>query len=846
MPPEVLDQDTTEQQGETQAPQMPEFAAGELGPFDYSVHPFLELNEEEKNELQALCRQCAKRDTAARRMEVEQAWEARLFKRGYQYLLPRRGGGWEFPGATTGFGAKSQMNRAQLLETNVYGAHCDILTSALVRDIPQCRFEPFNPNYAPDVTAAQKAEDFKEIFARNNDLRGVHTQVADYMCTDGRVLFYTGLVLDGQRFGFEDPELDNPVTEEDETTGAPPSENVEEGQEEAQAENDSPVKSGRKPRARELVRCFGKLEHKLPINTQSIHECDFVLAFMDVHESSAKARFPWVADKIKPGSQGVSEIELDRIARLNCALALEGSYVTGDAFNKDVTIQYCWLRPSAYMGITKDAVKARFFQDAPDGMLAVWAGNQLAFARNEGMDDHLWVLQSQPGSGQNRRALMTSVLSVQKRLNNWIDLLNDFFIRTVPQKWMDSQAFNVEAIQKQSNIPGGVGPFVRVPGTPVSELIFVEPTPTHQPTLPEFIQFFFSDYPEMLSGALPSLFGAESNTDTVGGISMQRDQALGRLASPWGALQWATSVYHRQAVQQAAKCREKLGQTSLSESVPGKGPVTVEIADLKGNVLCFPETDSNFPETWVQRSSRFQQLISEAGANPWIAKLLSVPNNMKVAKDAVGLEELEVPEADALDKQQGEFELLLKTSPLPNPKVIQAQQQFEQAMAQATAQGQQQQFAQTAPQVLQAIQGLPQQISSVQVAQDASEDHDSEALACFLWMNGPEGRKFKRGTPDEQASFENVHLHWQDHTDMSAKLKAQNEQPAKPPSESVSAAVDKMPPRLAAQLLGKYYGIDANPTDFAEQDATETEQKITEKAADFGHGVIAPGPSPVK
>jgi hypothetical protein len=410
-------------------------------------------------------------------------------------------------------------------------------------------------------------------------------------------------------------------------------------------------------------------------------------------------------------------------------------------------------------------------------------------------------------------------------------------------KWMDAQAFNVPAVQKQTNVPGGIGEFQRQPGTPVNELIFIEPTPTHQPTLPEFIQFFFSDYPEMLSGALPSLFGAESNTDTVGGISMQRDQALGRLASPWGALQWATSVYHRQAVQQAAKCREKLGQTQISESIPGKGPVSVEISDLKGNVLCFPETDSNFPETWVQRSSRFQQLISEAGANPWIAKLLSVPNNMKIAKDAVGLEELEVPEADALDKQQGEFELLLKTGPVPNPKVLEAQQQFEQAMAQAKAAGQEQQFAQTAPQVLQQIASLPQKISSVQVAQDASEDHETEALGCFIWMNGPEGRKFKRGTEDEQASFENVHLHWQAHTEMAAKLKAQQEQPQKPPSESVSVAVDKMPPNVGAELLSKYYGIQAKPEDFMAQDAAETEQEITKKAADFGHGVIAPGPA---
>src|ERR1700722_520295 len=228
---------------------------GQLGPFDYSAEPFLELSDEEKNAVKKLIRDCSKRDTAARRMEVEQAWEARLFKRGYQYLLPRRGGGWSLPSPTTGFGAGKQVQQAALYETNIYGAHCDIVTSALVRDIPQCRFEPFNPSYDPDITAADAAEDYAEIFARANDLRMLHTQAADYMCTDGRVLFVTYTVLDGQRFGYEDPEDDNPVVPEDETTGAPESPNEDEGQEEAKELNDSPLdgsevgkKTGRKPR----------------------------------------------------------------------------------------------------------------------------------------------------------------------------------------------------------------------------------------------------------------------------------------------------------------------------------------------------------------------------------------------------------------------------------------------------------------------------------------------------------------------------------------------------------------------------------------------------------------------
>lgn len=854
--PETDAQSPAAQGGESLEDQL-----GQLGPFDYSAEPFLELSDEEKNAVKQLIRDCAKRDTAARRMEVEQAWEARLFKRGYQYLLPRRGGGWYLPSPTTGFGPGRQIQQAALYETNIYGAHTDIIASALVRDIPECRFEPFNPSYDPDITAADAAEDFAEIFSRANDLRALHTQAADYMCTDGRVLFVTYTVLDGQRFGYEDPADDDPLAPEDETSGVPESPNIEEGQAEAQALNDSPLLDGdddaaadggsvaiparkRKPRAREITRCYGKLEHKVPIQTQGQEEMDFIQAFSDVFVGVAKGMFPWVADQIKPGGQGTSETELDRIARVNCALALPGTYVTGDSFNRDVTIQYNWLRPSAFMEIdNKQGLRDSIMAKCRDGMLAVYAGDTFCYARNESMDDHCHVLQCFPGSGQNRIALMSKVLSLQKRLNNWLDLLNDYFIKCIPRTWYPEPMVDVAAVTSGGSSPGDCKPYQFQNGVEMKNAIVVEDTPQPNPMLWTVIQAFFTDFAEMLSGALPSLFGAESNTDTVGGIAMQRDQALGRLSSPWGALQKATATYFRQAVQCAAACREKLGQTTLMQSVKGK-TISVDASALKGKVLCFPETDSNFPETWTQRQSRFQQIMAEGQNNPAMQRMLALPKNMKIAKDAMGFTDLDVPEADSVDKQLGEFEILLKTGPQPNPAISQAQEQLTQHAQEAEQEGAQamRQFEQLLPQATAALKALPQQVSTIPVMQDASEDHATEAQVCMEWLISPEGRKYKRGTEEERAAWANVHLHWTEHNTMAQKLAPPP--PMKPPSESVSAAVDKMPPALAAQLLGKFYGIDANQKDFEQQDATETEQKITEKAADFGHGVIPPGNAP--
>jgi len=839
---------------QTTATPNPDFEPGELAAFDYSHEESLELSEPAKKELLSLCTKVARRDLLARRIEVEQAWEQELFKRGYQFLFPRRGGGWQLTSATTGNRNWSQLQSSGNYETNIFGALSDILTAALSRDIPKSRFEAADPDAGPDITAADKAEDFVEIFNRNNDLKNVLTQMADYLCTDGRILTYTRTVLDGQRFGFESPDEDSPVVPEDEGDADQPSDQSSETPEdseiaeentspesggderqEAATSESEPVKAKRKPLAREIVTVVGKLGHKVPINTQSIHQMDFVQAYWDVSTNLAKGYFPWIANKIQAGAGSIGEIGIDRLARINIAMAIEGGYQTGDTYNSECTITYTWLRPCGYMESQNVAVRDELFESCPDGLLAAYVGDELAFVRNECMDDHLTIEQALPGTGQNRASLMSKAVSAQRRLNNWIDLINDFFIKTVPSVWMDSKAFNLDAIASQTNIPGQRRPFVAQPGVDSQNLMVQEPMPTHQPALWEAIQFFFGDLMEMLTGGTPALAGSDTDTDaTYRGQALRRDSALQRLASPWGAMQKAVAGFSRQAVMCAARTRDKLGQTTLKQNIPGKGKVTLEVSDLKGNILCFPEADSTFPETWTEKASKYQQLVQEAPANPWIGKLLSLPKNMRIAKDASGLRNLDIPEADAIDKQIGEFEILLKTEAQPNPQIAQAQQQLLEAAKQAEAEGPEamMKYEEMAQQVAQQVQSLPPMVTTVPVMQDASEDHESEAQECFEKMNSPEGRKLKKLSPE---IWENLHLHWQGHVEMAQKLKPA--QPGKPPSESVTAAVDKMPPSTASQLLAKYYGIQATPQDFMEKQATDVEANITEKKA-------APGKTP--
>jgi uncharacterized membrane protein len=64
---------------------------------------------------------------------------------------------------------------------------------------------------------------------------------------------------------------------------------------------------------------------------------------------------------------------------------------------------------------------------------------------------------------------------------------------------------------------------------------------------------------------------------------------------------------------------------------------------------------------------------------------------------------------------------------------------------------------------------------------------------------------------------------------MAKKIAAANAPPGKPPSESLSAAIDKLPPNIAIQALAKM-GMKATPEDFAQHAEEQVQQAVQKKA----------------
>ncbi len=756
---------------------------GVMAGLEWSPEPFASVTDEEKKALRALAQKAAKRDYPARIVEIVQAWEAALFYRGFQFLIPREGGGWLVPGESTGYGPSMQIDLS-LLPTNIYGAYAQMIMSALTRTVPPTRFEAQDANDNKGITAAASADKFVKVIARNNPLKVIQNDATRYLWCDGRYIYWSRFIRDGQQFGWQNedsPEYvpeDEPSDEEAEQIEAkrlweeqpeedrqtPATLQDQERQEaEQQADSadtdkeDEPEPSKRIPRGQEVRTVHGKLETKItPMMANSLAEADVVQLEWEYDVSRAKGMFYWVAEKIKGGSTGVDEGEIARLARQNTKLGMQSAYITSDSIAEDVTVQRSWIRPSYFMHVDNQDVRGSLQKKFPRGCLLVLAGEIFCYARNEAIEQSLALGSAYSGDGQNRNALGTGFLPAQKRINNWLDLMNDYFVRGVPKIWHDNKAFDAEAIKKQTNTPGDRGIVKRPPNTNVDQLVWAEPQIQAPQALPDFVKQYIGPLGELLTGGYPALSGGNTGSnDTAKGIAEQRDQALGRLGPTWHFIVSAETQSMLQLVQWGAKCRNG----TISEKIPGGEVIELEASNLSADILCFPESDENFPESWSQRQQRFLSFIGEAGKNPQLGEVIFNPMNLKLLQYSVGLGEFYIKQVKSLEKQQGELEILLKTGPIPNAMKQQAKANLER-MIQAGSQDPTNpvdpaKFEAVAKQ----IQAMPDNVSTVPVDGEI-DDNETEAFALWAWMMDADGRKTKRTKPK---AYDNVRCHYLEH-----------------------------------------------------------------------------------
>lgn len=784
------------------------YVPGKYAPWRCSPEPIYGPDElgELKSCVDDLSRNVEKQDSAARVWEVLQAWEARFFRRGYHFL----GAGFRgwtqqaAPGATSPAAIMQSQQTMKLFPVNVYGARHKKIVALLSREVPGIDVVASDESDPIDQAAAEEAEKYLKVLANDADLKKAVRDIASFFYTDDRAATLTYTVADQTRWGTE-------LAEREQTTYGPPmSEGVSPETEQGDGKPKSEVlpPEREQPARREVAEVYGKLECKVPLIADEESDMGWIRCAKERNVNRLRAQYPWIAKKIvSGGSQGGSD-SIDRLARVNVRLAVQSSSTSGQSWQNDATESVIFYRPAEYEAIKDDEKRQAFYDNFPKG-LEVWhAAGELAFVRQAQWSKHVKVVHPTPGDGQNREALGTNYLPLQKILNAEFSLLDRYIRAAIPRRFAREPFIDTQLMNTQANDPAKSTPIYLPEGSPlkISDLTGIENTPSPNDSIFQIVQWLIQGAPEAMDGGSPAVFGLEDEGSSDQGVyqtaKLRRDQALQVYSMPWSAICDAICAISQQAIESAAANRK----TNISASVPGQQKLEIQIEKLRGSVLTRVES-VDIPQTIAEEERQMVALLEQSTNVALYQAIVSDPRNLVVFSKFPSMRDLEIPGSDAVEQQQGEFEVLMRSGPVPNPQYQQIEQQVAAAEGDGEAATPEGQAA--LAQLQEALQKMPQMNSTVPVAQDKSENHAIHAQITLGMLTSATGRKLKYGDEQQQAIYQNLHCHWQEHMRALDALK-------QPPQVEMKATVTIDPTKLPPEAQAKAFqalGLAVSPED---------------------------------
>jgi hypothetical protein len=595
---------------------------------------------------------------------------------------------------------------------NIYTPFGESLIAVLTQNVPGVNWRPVDMSKGEDITAAQASEKYQQKLDRDNNRKELQTAACRLMYTDGRVTFFTEQKRDGTQ----------------------------------------------------SIKSFGVLETKpVPIMAKCREELVAYFISDEVDVYKAKEEYSDFKSKIKEGNSSLGESPYKRIARLGVLQGTRAVMQAGDAFSHMTTRHRAFLRPSCFEK-AEEKFRDKLSELYKNGLYVTFCGDSYCGSFNESMDDHLTIDFATPGDGMNRSSLGKRVVPLQDVFNDELNLWHEAHDHCIPTLFMYSETGDIDAIREQVAEPGNIIPFTVLPpgANSAADAFYAAVLEGIPATLPQFVQFIQGPLAQFISGAFPALFGGDTKeNDTAKGIAIQRDQAMGRMGLPWGALQRLFAGAYTQAVGLAKRhaqegdkfnyATEDLAGNALNEEVP--------MDDLRlGGAHCLADVDASFPESNTSKRQTFQLLMAAAERNPILAEIIAQPDNQEFAHEVLGLPDLVIPAAAARNKQFIEIDQLLKEEPVPatieeikqaslqNPALLMAMADWEQKAQLAIASGQ-----------LPPEMPIPPELSHPSIPVDAQFDfHQYEFQAIKDWLSSPQRREAEKISPK---GVLNVRLH---------------------------------------------------------------------------------------
>jgi hypothetical protein len=201
--------------------------------------------------------------------------------------------------------------------------------------------------------------------------------------------------------------------------------------------------------------------------------------------------------------------------------------------------------------------------------------------------------------------------------------------------------------------------------------------------------------------------------------------------------------FHADVMLLAVDCFRKSRPTDVEVTLLGAGAAFesqwIRLADLKGNLFSYPETDEQYPTLWAQQRVVLLQLLSSP--DPQIQSMFAHPENLALVKRLIGLEEIIIPDEESRAKQYREIAQLVAETPLVS---------------------------------LDETAGVELTLPSI-LPDEFTDNHAIELEACLRWFSSDAGQVARIEAP---AGYANVRAHALFHRDYLRKSQKPTTNPA--------------------------------------------------------------------
>jgi hypothetical protein len=636
-------------------------------------------------------------DEIPRREEIRAILQRRLFFRGSQDWW------WDFDTfqwmppnvAPSGCDLNDYEQPAFRHVTNIFQSTLLSLSAVLTQNNTNSKFFPKKASDPNAVMTAKKATKVTDFIHRNNDWQNMMDQLGYFLGTDGFIVSYSRYVTNGEQYGHDQMDMYAPTDVQvgPPTVSCPSCGNGSEGTTNEMptcAECGDPMAdipaptatipqyagTVQIPKGQEVISLFPALQVKRTMWADEQKDFMYLDLITDLHKSKAIAAYPDKEQALRTGSgdsDGGASNSYERIARR--LLYLSTGRHTGMILSDLGTFRRAWIRKEAFYGIEGHSdneqipcLRCQMFQLYPDGAYVVFFNDVFCEARSECMDEKIESIHSMPGEGQIRETLMSAMVPVQQMLNDCVNLAFEVFVYGVPEAFADTDTIDFEARSNQVATAGNITPISLKPGQSADSAIKFTPAVEPSVAMMNFINMLLNEISQVISGNYPALAGGDTGSnDTLGGIALQRNQALGRLGRAWRRIQ----LFLANTDAKALKCFAKNRQDDVE--IPTQKPSgdfdsdIIKLADMQGDVVAYPEVDAQYPTLQADVRGLITQLYTNDAANPISLQLFQDPDNLEYALTEMGASDIQVPGEQQRIKTYKMIDQLLQQQPQQVP-----------------------------------------------------------------------------------------------------------------------------------------------------------------------------------